>query len=83
MKALSIRLDSHLSREFDTICKEYGYKKNGIVVRLIEAFVSSRQSQKKSKKNEKSDPFLDVIGLYEGIVPSHSSQEIDQLVYHI
>lgn len=46
MKALSIRLDDDLNEEFDELCHQEGYKKNGVVVKLIRGFVQKKRKPK-------------------------------------
>lgn len=43
MTTLSIRLDDRISKEFDQLCKHEGYKKNGLIVRLITDFLHSKK----------------------------------------
>ena len=81
MKALSIRLDNTLSREFGRVCREAGYKKNTLLTRLIAAYI---QHQKRTKERAKgSDPFARVVGAM-NIAPLLSSpDDIDRTVYNL
>lgn len=44
MTTLSVRLDDDLNREFDLLCRKDGYKKGGLVVRLIREFIENKKS---------------------------------------
>ncbi len=39
MATLSIRLDDTLNQEFDRLCERKGYKKSGLIVRLVREFI--------------------------------------------
>lgn len=52
MTTLSIRVDEHLNKEFDHLCEQQGYKKSGLIVRLIREFIE------KSKKSENLLPVV-------------------------
>lgn len=84
MKALSIRLDDNLGKEFDEICRKTGYKKNTLLTRLIATFV---RHQKKTGGGQKGkDPFLDVIGLMQMgpfLGTPISDDDVDQVVYDL
>lgn len=82
MRALSIRLDDRLGKDFEEVCQKTGYKKNTLLVRLIDSFV--RHQKKASRlRGARKDPFEDVIGLMkiEPLMPI--SEEIDRVVYHL
>ncbi len=92
MKALSLRLDDRLSRQFDAACRRLGYKKNTLLTRMITAFVQHKQnltSAKGKKQTTKPDPFLNVIGIISEHPASKdesfslSEKEIDQIVYEL
>lgn len=80
MKALSIRIDNHLSDEFDAVCRKTGYKKNTLLARLIESFVRHQKKILGAKKGS-VDPFAQVIGLMDvgPLIPA--DDEIDRIVY--
>lgn len=84
MKALSIRLDDHLGKEFDEICRKAGYKKNTLLTRLIATFV--RHQKKGGGGRKGKDPFLDVIGLMQ-VEPfagtAVSDDDVDRVVYDL
>lgn len=82
MKALSIRLDDQLNRQFNEACKKAGYKKNTLVSRLIASFVR-HQKQTKSSRQKVKDPFAEVIGLLKQESFFESGDEIDKIVYHL
>lgn len=92
MKALSLRLDDRLSRQFDAVCSQLGYKKNTILTRMIAAFVQHKQnisSTMGKKQPTKPDPFLSVIGIIdspngETLLPSDTDgDDIDKIVYNL
>lgn len=80
MKALSIRIDEKLGKEFDELCKKAGYKKNTLVTRLIASFVRY-QKRILGEQRKKRDPFIDVIGLMQMEPFLKSPEEIDKVVY--
>ena len=88
MKAISLRLDNQLSRQFDDACRHLGYKKNTIITRMILSFVTHKNkiSLKTAQKKKKSsaDPFLSVIG---SLSPDEAlisiEDDIDKLVYDL
>lgn len=45
MTTLSIRLDDNLGRELDLFCKREGYKKSGLLIRLLREFLGENKSQ--------------------------------------
>lgn len=87
MKSLSVRLDDSLGSAFDDLCHNMGYKKNTLITRLIQAFVTSQTTSvartTKTLQRKKKDPFSDVIGLINTKPLLTSSNEIDALVYHL
>ncbi len=78
MKAISIRIDDRLGRQFDQICQETGYKKNTLLTRLIASFIRHHQSVRSAGKK---DPFALVIGLMEADPLLSSPDAIDKAVY--
>lgn len=79
MKALSVRIDDRLSKEFDEVCRKTGYKKNTLLTRLIASFIQHQKARVKGRKGNE-DPFLEVIGFMD-LPPLESSDEIDKAVY--
>lgn len=81
MKALSIRLENSLSRQFDEACRQSGIKKNTLVTRLIVSFVNYQKEKGKLKNHKSHDPFLEVVGFMN--IPSMLVEEgdIDHVVY--
>lgn len=82
MKALSVRLDDRLARQFDAVCEREGYKKNGIMTRLIQLFVKQRSVVKVTSHARSEDPFLRVIGILQGPLLK-KGESIDDLVYDL
>lgn len=87
MKALSIRLDDKLGKEFDRVCLRTGYKKNTLLTRLIAAFVSHQKQDRSRRMHKDKDPFDAVIGLVrsEPLLSSllSSEDDIDKVVYDL
>ena len=79
MKAISIRLDDKLGREFDRVCQKTGYKKNTLVTRLISSFVSHQKDF--LSRRQKKDPFVAVIGSLDLPALLDDSDTIDKIVY--
>lgn len=81
MKAISVRMNDHLGQEFDLICRREDLKKNGVIVRLIDTFVKSRKRNSTIKKEKgESDPFLNVMGIYNGKPFNLEEGDIDKAV---
>jgi hypothetical protein len=82
MKAMSIRMNDLLGKKFNHICQREGFNKNAVLVRLIDAFVLSRTGYKASKRKSDAemDPFLKVIGIYDGKPFNLKEGEIDDEV---
>ena len=85
MKAISIRLEDSLGRQFDDACRRTGHKKNTLLTKLIAAFVRHQRASLRvgqaGKKNK--DPFLEVIGLMREESLLHSPEDIDRILYDI
>lgn len=82
MKALSIRLDDKLGKQFNDICRKTGYKKNTLVTRLIASFVN-HQKQIFSPSLATQDPFEASIGSLKIGNLLSSEDAIDQAVYDL
>lgn len=83
MKAISIRIDEGLGREFDALCRERGCKKNTLLVRLIDAFVKHNRGQFARRSKTKKDPFAAVIGLMNVQPMLTKVDDIDTVVYNV
>lgn len=83
MKAISIRLDDRLGKEFDSLCRQAGYKKNTLLTRLIASFVRHQKSQGATSLRTKDDPFAKVIGLMAIGNLTDAETTIDQVVYDL
>ena len=81
MKAISIRIDDRLGRQFEEVCQETGYKKNTLLTRLIASFVRHHHATTGSAK--KRDPFAGVIGLMQAGPLLNSPDAIDKAVYDL
>ncbi len=85
MRAISIRLDERLGRQFDQLCQIGGYKKNTVLTRLIAAYVNyygaGRKTSPATRRSKSLDPFMKVIGLMKQPALLPSGDEIDQIVY--
>lgn len=81
MKAISIRIDEKLGREFDALCRQAGYKKNTLLSRLIESFV--RYQKQVAGRRRSKDRFVKFIGLMNLKPLLTSSDEIDKAVYDL
>lgn len=82
MKALSIRLDNQLGRQFDRLCQQLGYKKNTLITRLVAGFVAHQSKPRKKHRISGRSRVLRTAGTVE-MPPMLSSQEIDEIVYNI
>ena len=82
MKALSIRLDDDLGKEFEKVCQKTGYKKNTLVTRLIASFVR-HQKQVFPKGKKANNPFAEVIGVIQSDSLLSAAEDIDRAVYDL
>jgi hypothetical protein len=83
MKAISVRLDDQLGKQFDELCQKSGYKKNTVVTRLIEFFVKNQQKKATLEKKKIKDPFHQVIGLMQMEPLLHEIDDLDKVVYDL
>ena len=83
MKAISIRLDDKLGKEFDQACRRTGYKKNTLLSRMIASFVKRQKEIHPLGFKKAKDPFEKVIGLMEvgSLVPTEDL--LDKVVYDL
>ncbi len=81
MRAISIRIEDDLGKQFDEVCKKAGYKKNTLLTRLIASFVKYQKRGGSVRQNKSKDPFLEVIGLMNIHPLLNSSEDIDKIVY--
>ncbi len=44
MTTLSIRLDDNLGRELNLLCQKEGYKKSGLLIRLLREFLEKKKA---------------------------------------
>jgi len=82
MKALSIRLDNQLGRQFDRLCQQLGYKKNTLITRLVAGFVAHHSKNRTKKLTAGRSRLLRAAGTVE-MPPLLSPNEIDEIVYNI
>lgn len=54
MTAFTLRLDDHVARKLDHLCRERGYKKTGLVKALIRDFLKKATPQNSRNKQSKS-----------------------------
>jgi hypothetical protein len=66
MPAITLRMDDKLARQLDRVCREKGYKKNGLVLSLVRGFLK----QEKEAKEQPSQSSHKVPGIekLEGLV---------------
>lgn len=44
MTTISLRLDDDLNQELDLLCKKEGYKKSGLLIRLLREFLEKKKA---------------------------------------
>ena len=81
MKAISIRLEDGLGRQFDELCRKSGYKKNTLLTRLIASFVRHQKALLSNKRTQ--DPFAGVIGLLHMEPFLGADETIDKVIYDL
>lgn len=62
MVAMTLRLDNQLARQLTLVCKERGYKKSGIIQKLIRDFLN-RENKRLPFRGGRAEDLQQLVGI--------------------